>query len=135
MTFCLTALPFFVMAAAVDQSGWVWIVLGLIALGAGIAAFVYSDETLRVLGLMLGWFLLFVGIIDVILALTNRDLEWWWLRLIRGAVFFGLGAWAAGEPDRSVLLIVTIVGIYCLLKGIVEIVLAFELRSARKHLA
>lgn len=135
VSFCLSGVSFLVTAAAVEELKWFWIVSGLVALGAGVLAFAYPDETLRVLGLLLGWFLLFAGIIDVILSLTNRDFEWWWLRLIRGVVFVALGAWAAGEPDKSVLLLVTIVGIYCLIKGIIEILLAFTLRSIKKQLA
>ncbi|MGI9540366.1 MAG: DUF308 domain-containing protein [Miltoncostaeaceae bacterium] len=39
-----------------------------------------------------------------------------------------------GEPDRSVLLLTTIVGIFCVIRGIVDIVRAFRLRSIGKEL-
>jgi uncharacterized membrane protein HdeD (DUF308 family) len=129
VAFLLGAVSLLVTAAAVEELRWVWVIGGLVALAAGIVAFAYPGETLRALGLLLGWFLLVAGVIDVVLSFTGRDVEWWWLRLARGAILFGLGAWAAGEPDKSVLLLVTIVGVYCLFNGITEIILALQLRN------
>ena len=37
--------------------------------------------------------------------------------LISGIISIALGAWAIGNPDRSVLLFVTIIGIWCIFKG------------------
>jgi len=60
----------------------------------------------------------------------NRHVDGWWLGLAQGIVMLGLGAWAAGEDDRSVILLVTIVGVFCLIRGISDIVVAFRLRSS-----
>jgi uncharacterized membrane protein HdeD (DUF308 family) len=123
----------FISRVEPELRGW-FVVGGILALIAGIIAFVYPDETLRVLSLILGWFLLVVGLLDIVVALTNRNRDLWWLRLITGIVMFGLGAWAVREDNRSILLLVTITGVYCLLRGIVDIIVAFALRSVKKEL-
>lgn len=134
LAFIMGGLSMFALAAVAQSWRWLWIVGGIVGVGAGIVAFAYPEETLFVLGLLLGWFLLVSGVVNVVFSLTNRDVDGWWLGLIVGAIEIGLGAWAVGEPDRSVLLLITIVGIFCVIRGIVDIVRAFRLRSIHKEL-
>jgi uncharacterized membrane protein HdeD (DUF308 family) len=134
VSFCFTGLSWIVIGLMTREMRWWYIVGGVLALIAGIIAFVHPYDTLAVLGLILGWFLLVVGILDVIVSLTNRDRDLWWLGLVTGIVMFGLGAWAVREDNRTVLLLVTIVGVYCLLRGILMMITAFELRKIKKEL-
>ena len=46
----------------------------------------------------------------------------------------GLGAWAIGNPDRSTLLLITIVGIYAVFHGTAELVAGFQYRQLRSEL-
>ena len=55
--------------------------------------------------------------------------------LISGIIGIALGAWAIGNPDRSVLLFVTIIGIWCIFKGVADLVASFSYRSMNKDLA
>ena len=55
--------------------------------------------------------------------------------LIAGIISIGLGAWAIGNPERSVLLFVTIVGIWAIFKGAADLVAAFTYHSLKKDLA
>jgi uncharacterized membrane protein HdeD (DUF308 family) len=130
VSFVMTAFSWLGLATVVEELRWFWIVGGVLALVAGVIAFVYPDETLRVLALVIGWFLLVAGILDIVNSLLNRHVEGWWLGLAQGIVMLGLGAWAAGEDDRSVILLVTIVGVFCLLRGINDIVVAFRLKGS-----
>lgn len=132
VSFVMTGLSWLLIAGRVDELRGFWIVAGLLALGAGVAAFVYPDETLKTLSLFLGWFLLLGGIVQFLTAVTDRDREGWWLGVAFGVVQLGLGAWAVGETDRSLVLLTTLVGVYCVLKGIYELVLALRLRR-RTH--
>ncbi len=134
VSFLMTSLTWFVFAAVVDELKWFWVIGALLALGGGIVAFVYPDETLKILSLILGWFLLLTGIVQFIAALTNRDREGWWLNLLVGVVMFGLGAWAVGETDRSLTLLTTLVGVYCVLKGILDILIALRQRRLKREL-
>lgn len=129
VSFIFTGLAWFFLAAVVPELRWFWVIGGVLAIVAGVIAIAYPDETLRILSLIVGWFLLIAGILDVVLALTNRDREYWWMTLIAGAVMFGLGAWAVREPNRSIVLLLAIVGVYCIIRGVSEIVQALQLRK------
>jgi uncharacterized membrane protein HdeD (DUF308 family) len=136
VSFCFTGVTWIAVGALRDdEMRWWFVAGGVLGLIAGIVAFAYPGETLKVLGLILGWFLLVTGILDVIVALTNRDRDLWWLGLLTGIVMFGLGAWAVREDERSVILLVTIVGVFCLFRGIAMIVDAFRLRTLKRETA
>jgi uncharacterized membrane protein HdeD (DUF308 family) len=55
--------------------------------------------------------------------------------LIAGLIGIFLGAWAVGNPDRSVLLLVSIIGIWAIFKGAADLVASFAYRSVAKDLA
>ena len=134
VAFIFSGIGQLVTAAVTEYMRWVWIVGGTLAIIAGIIALAYPSETLVVLALLLGWYLLVVGIADIVVSLTNTDVSGWWIQLFRGIVALALGAWAIGEPDRSIVLLATIVGIYAILRGIVDIILAFSLRGIKKDM-
>jgi uncharacterized membrane protein HdeD (DUF308 family) len=134
VSFLFTGISWIVRGSQMDELKWWFIGGGIAALIAGIIAFAYPDRTLLVLGLITGWFLLVAGIIDIVSSLANRDRDLWWLGLVTGIVMFGLGAWAVREDERTVLLLVTIVGVYCLLRGVGDLVAAFQLRKVKKEL-
>ena len=134
VSFLLQGLGWFAVAALLRELRGVWITSGLIGIASAIISFAYPDETLRVLALLLGWFLLVAGALDIVSSLANRAVDLWWLALISGVVMLGLGAWAVREPDRSVILLLTIAGVYCLVRGVTEILWAFRLRSVASEL-
>jgi uncharacterized membrane protein HdeD (DUF308 family) len=134
VSFALTGLSWLLIAALVEEVRVFFLVIGLLALGGSIAAFVWPDETLKILSLMLGWFLLLGGIAQFALAVMQRDREGWWLGVVFGVLQFGLGAWALGETERSVVLFATLIGIYCVVKGVFELIAGFELRRVKHRL-
>jgi uncharacterized membrane protein HdeD (DUF308 family) len=135
ISFLLSSLTWFLAASVADEGRWFWIIGGLLGLAAAIVAFAYPDETIRVLSLLLGWFLLLAGLVQLVGAIAHRDRELWWISLIFGIVLFGLGAWAVGDSDRSVALLATIVGIFCVLKGVLDAVVALRLRRLKHELS
>lgn len=143
VTVILIALAFFMggftmfALAFVTTGAWRWmgIIGGVIAIGAGIAALVWPKPTLVVLGVFVAWYLLFRGIFDIAVALSNRHVRGWWLGLVAGIIAIGLGAWAIGNPERSTLLLITIIGIWTIFKGVFDLVAAFHYRGMKKALA
>jgi uncharacterized membrane protein HdeD (DUF308 family) len=120
--------------AIFTMSGWKWlhgILAALFAIGAAWA-FVYPGQTFRTLAILIGWFLLIKGTFDVVVALTNRDVELWWLTLIVGIIEILIAFWAVGYPGRSAWLLVVWVGIGALVRGVTEIILAFQIRHLHK---
>jgi uncharacterized membrane protein HdeD (DUF308 family) len=136
VAFWLGAVTQFALAA-VTQGGWrvLAVVGGVVALAAGIAAIVWPDPTLIVISIFVAWYLLIRGMFDVAIALTHTHVRGWWMLLISGIIGIALGAWAIGNPDRSVLLFVTIIGIWCIFKGAADLVASFSYRNMKKDLA
>ena len=121
-----------VMIAFVDGWKWLHAALGGLFLITGIMALTAPFQTFGVLALLIGWYLLFKGITDIILSIIERDrLHLWGLLLASGIVELAIGVWAIGYPGRSAWLLILWVGIAALIRGITEIVLAFKLRDAR----
>jgi len=123
--------------AFVLEGGWRWLAIigGTLALAAGIAAIVWPGPTLVVISVFVAWYLLIRGLFDVVIALSHTHVRGWWMTLIAGIVGIALGAWAIGNPDRSVLLLVSIIGIWSIFKGVVDLMASFEYRRLGKELA
>jgi len=117
---------------AFTAPSWKWLhgILGAVFVITGGIAFFRPGGTFAMLAAFIGWYLLFKGMLDIILAFATKDVnEAWWLGLIIGIVEIGLGFWAAGSFGRSAALLVVFVGAIALTRGITDIVLAFRLRS------
>lgn len=134
ISFCYRGLSWLLLAVAVPEHRWLTAIGGVLFLAAGVVAFVYPGETLRVLSLIVGWAMVVGGIAGIVAALANRDRAQWWIGLIGGVLNLALGGWAVREPDRSVILLLTIVGVYCVVGGISAIAQAFQLRREDQSL-
>jgi uncharacterized membrane protein HdeD (DUF308 family) len=118
---------------AFTAPGWRWLhgVLGGVFVITGLIAFFRPGGTFAMLAAFIGWYLLFKGMLDIILAFATKDAnDAWWLGLVVGIIEVGLGFWAAGSFGRSAAVLVLFVGAIALTRGITDIVLAFRLRNS-----
>ena len=125
------------LALAVVTRGaprWIALSAAVFALGAGVGALVWPSPTLLIVSVFIAWYLLLRGIVDVVIALANTGIRGWWIVLLNGIISIALGAWAVGNPDRSTLLLITIVGIYAVFHGGAELVAGFQYRQLRREL-
>jgi uncharacterized membrane protein HdeD (DUF308 family) len=120
------------------RPGWRWahIVMGLLfAIGAGWA-FVSPFGAFWALAAVFGLLLILRGALDVVTSISQRDRsDVWWLGLATGILMILLGFWVSQQrfPATAVLLLIW-VGLFALLRGISEIVIAFEVRRrAPRH--
>ena len=98
-------------------------------------ALVWPGQTFLVLAAIIGWYILFAGIMDIVTSIAvKEDNELWWLQLILGVVEVLIGFWAVGYTGRSVALLVIWVGASALARGISSIVLGFGLHNTGKEL-
>ena len=120
-----------ILAASRAEGGWRWLYLigGALSIIAGIIAFAWPGRTLLVLAVLLAWFLVFKGIVDIVAALASHGRPYWWLGLILGILELLLGIWAVGYPGRSLFVFVNLVGIYAIFHGFTEVFAAFDLRG------
>jgi uncharacterized membrane protein HdeD (DUF308 family) len=113
--------------------GWWKVLHGLLALVfivAGIVAFIHPGDTFAALAAVFSFFLIFAGSFDIIESISVRhEIEVWWLQLIGGIIELALGFWAAGYYGRSAILLVAWVAAIAIIRGVMNIVLAFRVRE------
>jgi uncharacterized membrane protein HdeD (DUF308 family) len=113
--------------------GWWKLLHGLLALVfivAGIVAFVHPGDTFAALAAVFSFILIFAGTFDIIESISVRhEIEVWWLQLIAGIIELALGFWAAGYYGRSAVLLVAWVAAFALIRGVMNILLAFRVRE------
>ena len=132
VAFAMGAVSAFV-DAAVLSGGWraLAITFGILASLAAVGALVWPEPTLLIVAIFVAWYLLFSGIFEAAVALSNTDVRGWWIKLLGGIASIALGAWAIGNPDRSVLLLVTIIGVFAIFRGTADLVAGFQFRELR----
>jgi uncharacterized membrane protein HdeD (DUF308 family) len=128
------------MAGAIEElisiplsHGW-WragrIALALLFAVIGIVAFIHPGNTFNALAAVFAFFLLLRGIFTILLAIIHL-FEPMWLGILAGIVEIGLAFWAAGDFGHKTVLLLVWVGLSALIHGVVQIILAFNLRSLR----
>src|SRR5262245_50299841 len=121
------------VASRVQSWRWLFIVAGILSVAAGIITFVWPDITLYIVSIFVAWYLIFFGIMHLISALAGPKVEWWWTQLLLGVAELVLGVWAVRSWQRSLLTLVTLVGVWAIFHGVSEIFAAFSLREAGKR--
>jgi uncharacterized membrane protein HdeD (DUF308 family) len=122
----------FLIASQVDSWKWLHVVLGIVAIIAGLMAFVWPGQTFLVLAAIIAWYLLFDGIFNIVLAIMTREVyDLWWLTLLLGIAEIFIGFWAISyeNPGRSVVLLVVWVAATAIARGIGDIFLAFRVKK------
>jgi uncharacterized membrane protein HdeD (DUF308 family) len=112
---------------------WAHVLMGIVFLAGAIWAFVNPRGTFWALAAVIGLLLILQGALVLITSVESRVINGiWWLGLVTGILEIVLGFWASQQliATRAALLIIWI-GALALFRGISEIVLAFELKSAQ----
>jgi uncharacterized membrane protein HdeD (DUF308 family) len=122
-----------VVASRVQSWRWLYILSGIAGVAAGIGTFVWPDITLYVVSILVAWYLIAFGIIHLVDALAGPKLGWWWTGLLLGVAELALGVWAVRSWERSLLTLVTLVGVWAIVFGVNEIFAAFTMREAGKE--
>jgi uncharacterized membrane protein HdeD (DUF308 family) len=134
VTFIVTGITQILAAGRAESWRWLYLVGGALSIIAGIIAFVWPGRTLLVISVVLAWFLVFKGIVDIVGAFSSHGRPYWWVQLILGILELLLGIWAAGYPGRSLFVFVNVVGIYAIFYGFTELFAAFDLRGLGRRL-
>ncbi|MBO9155147.1 HdeD family acid-resistance protein [Chitinophaga sp. GCM10012297] len=109
---------------------WLIVLRGVLAVLFAVVAFLWPAITLAILVIFLGAYLLVDGLFALIhgFRVMKTDSSWW------GFVLLGLAGIAAGlvclfMPGITALFLVTLVALWSLVTGILEIVIAIRLRK------
>ena len=122
-----------VVASRVPELRWLSIVGGILGVVAGLATFVWPGLTLYAVSVLVAGYLIVYGTIHIVNALAGPKLPWWWTGLLLGIAELVLGVWAARSWERSLVTLVTLVGVWAICRGVNEIFAAFTLRQVGKQ--
>jgi uncharacterized membrane protein HdeD (DUF308 family) len=120
-------------ASWVRSRRWLFIVGGIVALATGIVTFVWPGITLYVVAILLAWYLIIFGVLHLISALAGPKVSYWWTQLLLGVAELVLGVWAVRSWQSSLLTLLTLVGVWSIIYGVVEIFAAFSVRQAGRR--
>jgi uncharacterized membrane protein HdeD (DUF308 family) len=121
------------VATRVQSWRWLYIIAGIMGVAAGILTFVWPDITLYVVSVLVAWYLIVFGVMHLVSALASPKVAWWWTTLLLGVAELVLGVWAVRSWERSLLTLVTLVGVWAIVHGVNEIFAAFTLRDVGKR--
>ena len=122
---------YFFVAAITARMRWLWYLFGGFLVVGGMIALFYPTRTFFAIANILGYTLVFVGVMWIVEAFLARDYNnLWWLSLVSGILLMGLGFWLAGQfliTQAAALL--TFAGIWAMMRGILDITAFFTMRS------
>jgi hypothetical protein len=111
------------------------VIAGLLGIGAGIALLVWPDRGLYVLAVFIGIWIVVSGLLHIVGAFVNRHAPHWWLVLVLGLIEVPIGIWAMRRPGLTLAVIITLAGVWAIVTGIWQCVIAFEVRNLPKRLS
>jgi uncharacterized membrane protein HdeD (DUF308 family) len=108
------------------RRGWVWLLgLGIVAIVIGVVVLVWPSQTLRVLGVLFGIYLLVSGAIEIVLAFVPGPVgPVRFLLVLTGALSILLGLISFRGALESILLLALWIGFSWLITGITRAVVA-----------
>ncbi len=129
--FLLFAAEEFALAALDDSATrWLWMFFGGLMVAAGVVSLIHPRETFAGFADILGFVFLLIGVIWMVQSFAERPInDLWWMGLISGILMIVLAFWVSGQffLTRAYTLLV-FAGIWAAMKGITDIVRAFQLR-------
>ena len=110
------------------------VLLGAVLVIGGIVVIASPEYTIATIAFIWGITLLVGGVARVVAAIWLRDYGWGW-RLVFGVLEAGVGVLVMVWPGKTAYVLLVLVGIYAIFAGLLQILLAFQLREAPERLA
>jgi uncharacterized membrane protein HdeD (DUF308 family) len=118
------------------RSGWSVAVMGVLGIVVGIAAFVWPNITALTLLALAAFWAIFTGIFQVVAAIRlRREIDGELLMAIGGVLSIAFGVYLVVNPRDGLLSLVWLVGIWAVIFGITNLVLAFRIRKVHREAA
>jgi uncharacterized membrane protein HdeD (DUF308 family) len=126
----------FLIASVWASWRWARVLMGVLFLAGAVWSFISPLDAFWTLAAAIGVLFVLQGALVMVTSIESRLVNSvWWLGVVAGVLEMLVGFWASQQviAARAALLILY-VGFLALFRGISEIVLAFELKSARDRL-
>ena len=112
------------------RNWWVLALRGLVAVLFGVAAIIWPAIALQVLVLLFGIFALLDGILTIVVGVVIRhDAYHWWVWLLEGMAGIIVGVLVFVWPAITTAVLITLIAVWGLVTGIIEIAAATYLRK------
>ncbi|MCB0209876.1 MAG: HdeD family acid-resistance protein [Anaerolineae bacterium] len=121
------------MITNLARNWWALVLRGIFALIFGIIAIVWPGLTILSLTFVFGFYALLDGIFALAATWSNHSHERWWLLLIEGLLSLAAGVVAFIMPGVTALALLTVIAVWAVLTGILEIVAAVRLRQEMQN--
>ena len=133
----ITGLLFIIRGIALAFSpayaGRTWgeqVVAGIAGVLAGVVLIAWPGPSLLVLAFFVGAWLTVSGSFHIVTSFSRRrELPQWGFTFTIGVIELLLGVWAMRRPEATLALLITIIGLWAVLTGVIYCVLAFEIRG------
>ena len=111
---------------------WIFVLEGLLGIGAGIVALIRPDLATLVLLYMIAFWAVFTGILELMAAIRLRnEITNEWFLALGGLLSIGVGILLFIQPAAGGLAIIWILAGYALAFGILLVILGIRLRNWR----
>lgn len=112
-----------------DGRWWVRIIEGLIGIAAAAAVVMWPGLTLLMFALIIAFYWIFTGILDVIVAIEARKIiQGEWLLIAGGILSVIVGAILLAYPMQGIVALAQVIGIFNVAFGILMVILAIKLK-------
>lgn len=112
----------------VRRNTGLFLVQAVLMVVAGIVALGYPLVTTLAVTLLLGWMLVFSGIVQAITLVANARLPHFWLQLVSAVLSIVVGVLFVRNPGVAVTTLALLLVIYFVVEGVAKIVLALSVR-------
>ena len=117
------------LATLVSRYWWAIALRGAVAIVFGVLAFAWPGATLATLVLLFGAYALVDGLAAVVMGLKEYgEHERWWATLLGGLVSVAAGVVTFMMPGLTALTLLTLIALWAILRGVLEIMAAVRLR-------
>lgn len=112
-----------------DGRWWLRVIEGLIGIAAAAAVILWPKLTLLTFALIVAFYFLLTGVLDIILALAlGKGLHGEWLLIAAGLLAGMVGVILLAYPIMGLVTLVQVVGIFSIAFGLVMVLLAVKLK-------
>jgi uncharacterized membrane protein HdeD (DUF308 family) len=94
----------------------------------GIVAIIYPMLTSAAIVLMLGWLLIFTGIVQGISLFSKHRGSHFWLQLVSAVLSIWVGILLVRNPGEGMMVITILLAVYLLVEGVAKIAFSLSIR-------